>query len=66
MQQTVVRVICAIGQSGQLGLNGHLPWEGSRDPEYVADVARFFDITRGSRLARRTKDDWSRSGFRTE
>jgi len=47
MQQTVVRVICAIGQSGQLGLNGELPWEGNRDPEYVADVARFFDITRG-------------------
>jgi dihydromethanopterin reductase len=47
MQQTVVRVICAIGQSGQLGLNGVLPWEGDKRPEFVADVARFFDITRG-------------------
>ena len=47
MQQTVVRVICAIGQSGQIGLNGVLPWEGNRGSEYVADVARFFDITRG-------------------
>jgi dihydromethanopterin reductase len=45
--QTVVRVICAIGQSGQLGLNGVLPWEGDKRPEFVADVARFFDITRG-------------------
>ena len=47
MQQTVVRVICAIGQSGQLGLNGVMPWEGNRSPEFTADVARFFDITRG-------------------
>ena len=47
MQKTVVRVICAIGQSGQLGLNGVLPWEGNRDPEFIADVARFFDVTRG-------------------
>ncbi|HML27732.1 MAG TPA: diacylglycerol kinase, partial [Hyphomicrobium sp.] len=47
MQHTIVRVICAIGQSGQLGLHGQLPWEGNPDPEYVADVARFFDITRG-------------------
>lgn len=47
MKQTVVRVICAIGQSGQLGLNGRLPWEGNRDPEYKADVARFFALTRG-------------------
>jgi dihydromethanopterin reductase len=45
--QTVVRVICAIGQSGQLGLNGVLPWEGDKRPEFVADVARFFEITRG-------------------
>jgi len=42
-----VRAICAIGQSGQLGLDGQLPWEGDRRPEFVADVARFFDITRG-------------------
>lgn len=47
MQQPVVRVVCAIGQSGQLGLKGGLPWEGNRSPEFLADVARFFDITRG-------------------
>ena len=51
MQQTIVRVICAIGQSGQMGLKGHLPWEGNRSPEYKADVARFFEITRGHVLA---------------
>lgn len=43
----VVRSMCAIGLRGQLGLNGHLPWEGDRRPEFVADVARFFDQTRG-------------------
>lgn len=42
-----VRSICAIGQRGQLGLNGVLPWEGNRGPEYVADVERFFEVTRG-------------------
>lgn len=42
-----VRSMCAIGRSGQLGLHGHLPWEGDRRPEFVADVARFFDATRG-------------------
>lgn len=47
MQNTIVRAICAIGRSGQLGLNGVLPWEGNKAPEFVADVARFFDITRG-------------------
>jgi dihydromethanopterin reductase len=47
MEQTVVRVVCAIGRSGQLGLNGVLPWEGNSEPEYVADIARFFEITRG-------------------
>ncbi|RWC35552.1 dihydrofolate reductase [Mesorhizobium sp.] len=47
MKKTVVRVVCAIGQAGQLGLNGGLPWEGNRSPEFVADVARFFDLTRG-------------------
>ncbi|TIT01392.1 dihydrofolate reductase [Mesorhizobium sp.] len=47
MKKTVVRVVCAIGQAGQLGLNGGLPWEGNRSPEFVADVARFFDVTRG-------------------
>lgn len=44
---TDVRAMCAIGQRGQLGLDGRLPWEGNKDPEYVADVARFFDMTRG-------------------
>ena len=44
---TDVRSICAIGQRGQLGLGGHLPWEGNRGEEYVADVQRFFHITRG-------------------
>jgi dihydromethanopterin reductase len=43
----VVRVICAIGQSGQLGLHGHMPWEGQRSQEYKDDVARFFEMTRG-------------------
>ncbi len=42
-----VRSIIAIGQRGQLGLNGELPWEGNKGREYVADVARFFDVTRG-------------------
>lgn len=44
---TFVRSMCAIGQRGQLGLNGRLPWEGETGPEYVADVARFFDETKG-------------------
>lgn len=47
MPRTIVRSMIAIGQSGQLGLNGVLPWEGNTSPEYVADVARFFDMTRG-------------------
>jgi len=47
MQKAVVKVICAVGQSGQLGLNGALPWEGNQGPEFVADVARFFEITKG-------------------
>ena len=42
-----VRSICAIGQRGQLGLNGQLPWEGAQGAEYVADVRRFFEVTRG-------------------
>lgn len=42
-----VRSMCAIGLRGQLGLDGHLPWEGDTRPEFVADVARFFDATRG-------------------
>jgi dihydromethanopterin reductase len=47
MSHTIVRVICAIGRSGQLGLGGAMPWEGNRGPEYLADVARFFELTRG-------------------
>lgn len=42
-----VRAMCAIGLSGQLGLNGRLPWEGNRTREFVADVERFWDLTRG-------------------
>ncbi|GLK77384.1 hypothetical protein GCM10008171_26380 [Methylopila jiangsuensis] len=42
-----VRSICAIGLSGQMGLNGVLPWEGDPRQAFVDDVARFFDITRG-------------------
>jgi dihydromethanopterin reductase len=44
---TDVRAMCAIGKRGQLGLNGTLPWEGEKGQEYVADVQRFFDLTRG-------------------
>jgi dihydromethanopterin reductase len=43
----VVRVMCAIGRRGQLGLNGKLPWEGWKGSEYRADVHRFWDLTRG-------------------
>jgi len=42
-----VRAICAIGLRGQLGLAGRMPWEGARGREYVADVERFFEITKG-------------------
>ena len=42
-----VRAMCAIGQRGQLGLRGRLPWEGERGPEYRADVDRFWELTRG-------------------
>lgn len=42
-----VRSIIAIGQSGQLGLHGVLPWEGNKERPYVEDVARFFEITKG-------------------
>jgi dihydromethanopterin reductase len=58
MQATIVRAMCAIGNSGQLGLAGRLPWEGTTAPEFVADVARFFDLTRGHVLigGRKTMD----------
>ncbi|MGA2636351.1 dihydrofolate reductase [Methylocella sp.] len=42
-----VRAICAIGQSGQLGLRGGLPWDGDPRREFKADVARFFELTKG-------------------
>ena len=42
-----VRSMCAIGRRGQLGLNGVLPWQGTKDREYREDVARFFEMTRG-------------------
>jgi len=42
-----VRAMCAIGQRGQLGLDGHLPWEGEKGQVYKDDVARFFAMTRG-------------------
>jgi dihydromethanopterin reductase len=43
--------MCAIGQRGQLGLGGRLPWEGETAPEYAADVHRFWDMTRGHVIA---------------
>ena len=42
-----VRAICAIGQRGQLGLKGRLPWEGSKGGEFIADVALVFEVPRG-------------------
>jgi dihydrofolate reductase len=47
MQVTDVRAVIAIGRSGQFGLRGRLPWEGNRGREYVTDVERFFELTRG-------------------
>jgi dihydromethanopterin reductase len=47
MSPASVRCICAIGQSGQLGLNGLLPWEGRNEQPFVEDVARFFELTKG-------------------
>ena len=42
-----VRAMIAIGVRGQFGLNGKLPWEGDKRPEFKEDVARFFEMTRG-------------------
>src|SRR5260370_16378450 len=42
-----VRAMCAIGRRGQLGLIGVRQWEGAKGPEYIADVQRFWDMTRG-------------------
>ena len=50
-----VRAMCAIGQRGQLGLRGRLPWEGAQGREFVADVERFFEHTRGHALIRRAR-----------
>ena len=47
MKVTDVRAVIAIGLSGQFGLRGRLPWEGDRGREFVADVERFFELTRG-------------------
>ena len=48
---TIVRAMCAIGQSGQLGLRGSLPWEGNTGRDYVADVERFWALTEGHVIA---------------
>ena len=61
-----VRVICAIGKQGQLGLNGRLPWEGNPGTEYKADVQRFFALTRGHVVIAGPRTiasfpDWARS-----
>jgi dihydromethanopterin reductase len=42
-----VRAMLAIGLQGQLGLRGHLPWEGATGRAFKDDVARFFQVTRG-------------------
>lgn len=42
-----VRAMCAIGQSGQIGLDGGMPWSGDTRPVFKADVARFFELTQG-------------------
>ena len=44
---TDVRVMCAIGSRGQLGLRGALPWEGEKGAVFRRDVERFFEVTRG-------------------
>jgi len=48
MKVTDVRAVIAIGRRGQFGLHGRLPWEGNRSREFVADVERFFELTRGN------------------
>lgn len=47
LDQVDVRAMCAIGQSGQLGLEGRMPWEGYKGQAYRDDVERFFEMTRG-------------------
>src|SRR5262245_53784548 len=46
MKVTDIRAVIAVGLCGQFGLHGHLPWEFNRSREYVADVERFFELTR--------------------
>ena len=47
LEQVDVRAMCAIGQRGQLGLEGRMPWEGCKGQAYRDDVERFFEMTRG-------------------
>jgi dihydromethanopterin reductase len=42
-----IRSMCAIGQRGQLGLRGRLPWEGATATPFREDVRRFWEMTRG-------------------
>jgi hypothetical protein len=61
-----VRSICAIGQRGQLGLKGRMPWEGRTDRAFVEDVERFFELTRGHVLiagptTANSVPDWARA-----
>lgn len=44
---TDVRVLCAIGRRGELGLRGGLPWQGDDRPMFRRDVQRFWELTRG-------------------
>jgi len=61
-----VRSICAIGQRGQLGLKGRMPWEGRTERAFVEDVERFFELTRGHVLiagptTANSVPDWARA-----
>lgn len=61
-----IRAMCAIGQRGQLGLGGRMPWEGERGPAYVADVQRFWEATRGHVLLAGPRTRVSIPGFAYE
>ncbi len=61
-----VRAVIAIGLRGQFGLNGRLPWEGHKGHEFVADVARFFALTRGHVLVMGHRTFVSVPGFAFE
>ncbi len=43
-----VTLIAAIGQQGQLGLNGGLPWKSNWGHAYLADLWRFRETTTGA------------------